>query len=303
MWAISLQEDIFKVLFIAHWVTLRVSWWARNKFIMQIFPFVLPGERLGFPRAFVLASDWGLFIINLLSEWLTDHQLRPEIHLSLKGPGCLTHLTISHSSHCAHAQADGVDSPVSEGRDAPLSASQQGGPEYAVIFNCFSPCFVISSAFLFNCTIYQFSLVGGVVWLILQWLTLLYSQCECVTVNKEPSVRPWPKQVYRIAGRWCFTVSASSYFSIAKWNLWSYGFCPAEVILVPKSLRACNGLAILLRFWPMSPDEIGCTFSMQRLSKIWVLPTTLTLASSSTCSMNLLMGRIVPSRQIHMLKS
>ena len=72
IWAISLQEEVFKVLFIAHWGTLRVSWWARNKFIMQIFPFILPGEWLGFPGAFVLTSDWDLFIINLRSEWLTE---------------------------------------------------------------------------------------------------------------------------------------------------------------------------------------------------------------------------------------
>ena len=32
-------------------------------------------------------------------------------------------------------------------------------------------------------------------------------------------------------------------------------------ILVAKSLGACNGLVVLLRFWPMSPDEIGCIFS------------------------------------------
>lgn len=61
----------------------------------------------------------------------SDHQLGLGIHLSFKRSDCLTPLTASHSSYCAHAHADGVNPPppISGGKDALLSVNQRGGLE------------------------------------------------------------------------------------------------------------------------------------------------------------------------------
>lgn len=66
--------------------------------------------------------------------------------LSCKRSGCLTHLTASHGS-CGHVLTQSVSFPLFGGVPYYLPVNQQAGLELAVVFNCFSPCFVISNAF------------------------------------------------------------------------------------------------------------------------------------------------------------